>query len=271
MIRKGREYGQRHERLLVGAALATLTVLAWAYIYSGAGTGTPARTMTALALFPHLRPDPMAGMSMPMPFGFAAAIAMWWVMMVAMMTPSAAPMVLLYGRVLRHHRKEASTAHRLAPSVYLVAGYLAAWLAFSIGAASLQMLLLSTGVTSTSMLWSQNATFSAAVLAVAGVYQLSPLKSACLAQCRGPVAFLTRHWRPGRAGAFAIGIRHGAFCVGCCWMLMTLLFIGGLMNLAWIAALTLLVLVEKLTPAGPVVSKVAGFALLAWAVATVVV
>jgi len=142
---------------------------------------------------------------------------------------------------------------------------------FSIGAASLQMLLLSTGFTSTSMLWSQNATFSAAVLAVAGVYQLSPLKSACLAQCRGPVAFLTRHWRPGRAGAFAIGIRHGAFCVGCCWMLMTLLFVGGLMNLAWIAALTLLVLVEKLTPAGPVVSKVAGFALLAWAVATVVV
>jgi predicted metal-binding membrane protein len=266
-----REYGQRHERLLVGAALAALTALAWAYIYSGAGSGMPARTMTALALFPHLRPDPMAGMAMPMPFGFAAAIAMWWVMMVAMMTPGAAPVVLLYGRVLRHHRHEAASTRPLAPSLYLVAGYLAAWLAFSIGAASLQMLLLSTGFTSTSMLWSQNATFSAAVLAVAGVYQLSPLKSACLAQCRGPVEFLTRHWRPGRVGAFVIGLRHGAFCVGCCWMLMALLFIGGLMNLAWIAVLTLLVLVEKLAPAGPIVSKVTGFVLLAWAVATVVV
>jgi predicted metal-binding membrane protein len=259
-----------HERWLVGVALATLTALAWAYVYAGAGTGMPASTMTALALFPHLRPDPMAGMAMPMPFGWLAAVAMWWVMMVAMMTPSVAPLVLLYGRVLEHHRGEAAS-RRLAPSIYVVAGYLAGWLAFSIVAATIQMLVQRAGFLSSTMLWSSSAPFSAAVLAAAGLYQLSPLKSACLANCRGPVEFLTRHWRPGCAGAFAMGVRHGTYCVGCCWMLMALLFVGGVMNLAWIAALATLVLVEKLTPAGPIVSRASGVVLLAWAAATVLV
>ena len=226
--------------------------------------------MTALALFPHLAPDPMAGMSMPPPFGWATAVAMWWVMMVAMMTPSVAPLVLLYGRVLRHHRGGAEPL-RLAPSVYVVAGYLAVWLAFSVAAATAQLFIQRVGFLSTTMLWSSSAVFSAAVLALAGVYQLSPLKSACLTQCRGPVEFLTRHWRAGRGGAFRIGVLHGAYCVGCCWMLMALLFVGGVMNLAWIAALAILVLVEKLAPAGPFVSRASGLVLIAWAAATLVV
>ncbi len=121
------------------------------------------------------------------------------------------------------------------------------------------------------MLWSKSAALSAAVLAAAGLYQFSALKQACLAQCRGPVQFLTRHWRDGRAGAFLLGARHGAFCVGCCWLLMALLFVGGIMNLAWIAALSLLVLAEKTAPAGPLIGRLSGFVLLAWAAATLIV
>ena len=256
-----------HERVVVGAALATLTAAAWVYVWSGAGSGMPALHMTAFALFPHLQPDAMAGMMSPS-FGWVAAIVMWWVMMIAMMTPSAAPLVLLYGNVLRHHRADPSQAHAFASSIYLAGGYLTAWLAFSVAAATLEMLLQPAGVMS-SMLWSKNAALSAAVLFAAGVYQLSPLKAACLHQCRGPIQFLTRYWRPGRFGAFAMGLRHGAWCVGCCWMLMALLFVGGLMNVVWIAALGLLVLVEKLAPAGPFVSRLAGVVFLGWGVATI--
>jgi len=257
-----------HERVVVGIAMAALAVAAWAYVWSGAGTGMPARDMTAFALFPHLQPEPMPGMAMSS-FGWTAAIAMWWVMMVAMMTPSAAPLVLLYARVLHHHRGDASHAQALASSMYVVGGYLTAWLGFSIAAAALERLLEPAGLTSPMMLWSKSAPLSAAVLLAAGLYQLSPLKAACLRQCRGPAQFLTRYWRPGRLGAFAIGLRHGAWCVGCCWMLMALLFVGGLMNLAWIAALALLVLIEKVAPAGALVGKAAGVVLLGWAVATI--
>jgi predicted metal-binding membrane protein len=260
----------RHERAVVAAGIVALTALAWIYVVSGAGTGMPAREMTRLTLFPHLAEQPMHDMMAPMPMAWTTAIGMWWVMMIAMMTPSAAPLVLLYGRVLRHHG-EATSTPAYAPSIYLVAGYLAVWLAFSIVAAALEQLLQPSGLASASMLWSKSALLSAALLAAAGLYQLSPLKAACLRHCRGPVEFLTRHWRPGRLGAFAMGLRHGAWCVGCCWLLMALLFVGGVMNLAWIAALTILVLVEKLAPAGALVSRIAGVVLLAWAVATVIV
>jgi predicted metal-binding membrane protein len=207
----------------------------------------------------------------PSHFAWTIVVAMWWVMMVAMMLPSAAPLVLLYGRVLRHARADAPPGAVYAPSAFLAAGYLAVWLAFSIVAAALQYVLAPAGLISATTWWSGSAALSAVVLAAAGLYQLSPLKRTCLTHCRGPVEFLTRHWRPGRLGAFAMGVRHGAWCVGCCWMLMTLLFVGGIMNLAWIALLALLVLVEKLAPAGPLVGRIAGVLLLVWAVATMVV
>jgi predicted metal-binding membrane protein len=261
----------RRERAVVAGGLAALCVLAWVYIWRGAGSGMPAPDMTTLALFPHRHAEPMSGMMSGNPFGFVGATTMWWVMMIAMMTPSAAPLVLLYGRVLRHHGGGAAPGRAFTSSAYLAAGYLCAWLAFSMAAAAVEMVLQASGLISSTMLWSKSRVLSAAVLAAAGVYQLSPLKSACLRQCRGPVQFLTRYWRPGRLGAFAMGLRHGAWCVGCCWMLMALLFAGGLMNLAWIAVLALLVLVEKLTPAGPLVGKVTGGVLLAWAVATIIV
>jgi predicted metal-binding membrane protein len=259
----------RRERAVIAAGLAALTVLAWIYLWRGAGTDMAGLAMTTVALFPHLQAEPMPGME-AMPFAWATAVAMWWVMMIAMMTPSAAPFILLYGRVLRHAEAQETRDRAYAPSAFLVAGYLAGWLGFSVVAAALQRALEPAGLISPMMLWSRSAALSAAVLAAAGLYQLSPLKGACLRQCRGPVEFLTRRWRPGRFGAFAMGVEHGAWCVGCCWMLMTLLFVGGLMNFAWIAALTFLVLVEKLTPAGPIVSRISGVVLLGWAAATVV-
>jgi len=121
------------------------------------------------------------------------------------------------------------------------------------------------------MLWSKTAALSATVLAAAGVYQLSPLKQACLTQCRAPAQFIVRHWRPGRAGALLLGMRHGAYCVGCCWLLMALLLVGGVMNLAWIAALTLFVLIEKLAPSGATIGRWSGVLLLVWAAATLIV
>lgn len=245
--------------------MAALAALAWVHVWRGAGMAMSALHMTTLSLFPHLQADMPGGMQP----AWSLVVAMWLMMMIAMMTPGVAPLVLLYGRVLRHHAGGGSSAY--APSLFLLLGYLAVWLVFSIGAAALQALLQPAGLLSPMMLWSKSAALSAGVLALAGLYQLSPLKRACLAKCRGPVRFLTEHWRPGRAGAFRMGVRHGAYCVGCCWLLMALLFVGGVMNLVWIAALSLLVLAEKTAPAGHAVSKVSGGVLLAWAAATLIV
>jgi|SRR5579875_62899 len=255
----------KRERAVVGAALAALVSLAWLYVWRGAGMGMSALDMTTLALFPHRMSDSMAGMQMP-GVSWLTAVVMWWTMMIAMMTPSAAPLLLLYGRVLRQRIAQPDPAY--APPMMLGAGYLAVWLGFSIAAASLQFTIVNAGLLGATRLQSRSAALSAAVLIAAGVYQLTPFKYACLARCRGPVDFLTRHWRRGRWGAFAMGARHGAWCVGCCWMLMALLFVGGVMNLAWIALLTLLVAAEKIAPAGVLVSRIAGAMLIAWGVAT---
>ena len=252
----------RHERWVVVAALAAITGLAWAFVWEGAGLGKSALDMTALSLFPHMLPH--AGGSMPAPW--TLVVLMWWVMMVAMMTPAAAPLVLLHGLVLRHHGQLT-----LAPALVLLAGYLAVWLLFALAAAALQKALEGAGLLSAMMLWSHSALLSAAVLAAAGAYQLSPLKHACLGQCRAPARFLAAHARPGLAGSFSLGLQHGAFCLGCCWLLMALLFVGGIMNLAWIAVLSLLVLVERLLPAGDRVARATGWLLLAWAGTTLLV
>lgn len=254
----------RRERVLIGVALAAIVILAWIYVGTGAGMGMSATHMTVLTLFPHLHAD-VAG---EMESAWLMVTGMWWVMMIAMMTPSAAPFVLLYGLVSRRH----GTGHDgYVPSAFLLGGYLAVWLIFSMCAASVQQALQPAGLISEMMLWSKSAALSATALAAAGFYQLSPLKQACLTQCRGPVEFLTRYWRPGRMGAFVMGARHGAYCVGCCWLLMALLFVGGVMNLVWVALLSLLVVIEKLSARGAVISKLTGVVLIGWAVATLLV
>ena len=255
----------RRERVVLAAGLAALAALAWIYIWQGAGMGMPALAMTTLSLFPHLQPD-VAGQ---MEDGWPMVIAMWWVMMLAMMTPSATPLILLYGRVIRHHAGAGQRTY--LPSLMLLAGYLIAWLAFSVAAAAFQKALQPAGLISEMMYWSRSAILSASVLLAAGLYQFSSIKQACLAQCRSPVRFLTAHWRPGLMGSFMLGIRHGTFCVGCCWTIMLLLFVGGVMNLIWIALLTLFVLAEKLLPGGARMGKWSGGLLIIWAIATLLV
>lgn len=255
----------RHERIVIAAGLVGVVVIAWIYIWHGAGMGMSARDMTTLSLFPHLQAEVGGSMSADLP----VVIAMWWVMMIAMMTPSSAPLILLYGLVLRRHAQKGKDVFIL--TFLLLSGYLTAWLAFAAIATAFQQLLEPAGLISEMMLWSRSKVLSALVLAMAGLYQFSPLRHACLAQCRSPVRFLTEYWRPGRLGSFILGVRHGAYCVGCCWMLMALLFVGGVMNLVWIAVLTVVVLIEKLLSAGEKIGRFFGGLLLIWAIATMFV
>lgn len=249
----------RNDRTIVAAGLAATILLAWLYLLTGAGTGMSPAAMTSLKVFGRMAmPIPMNGSS-----GWSASywiimLAMWWVMMIAMMLPSAAPTVLLYARVCRHSQKTGATV----PTAAFVLGYLAAWLVFSAVATALQAGLERIGLVDRMMMWSTDRTLTAAFLLAAGIFQLSPLKSVCLDHCRAPVDFLTRHWRQGTLGALRMGLHHGTFCVGCCWLLMALLFAGGIMNLIWIAALTILVLVEKLAPHGGRTAKATGLLLI---------
>ncbi|MDP3676452.1 MAG: DUF2182 domain-containing protein [Novosphingobium sp.] len=247
----------------------------------GAGLGMSASEMTTLTLFPHQQSPALANMAgsgmgamamRPQPVvasvlaGWVLPITMWWVMMIAMMAPSAAPTILLYARVHRHSIARGSAQERLAPTGAFAGGYLLIWLGFSILAATLHRMMESSGIISD--MGSRSQWLSAGVLIAAGLYQFSPLKAACLSHCRSPAGFLSRHWRPHATGALRLGAMHGAFCVGCCWVLMALLFVGGAMNLVWIAALSLLVLVEKFVPPGRWVGRGVGLLLVGWGVAT---
>ncbi|WP_176598697.1 MULTISPECIES: DUF2182 domain-containing protein [Sphingobium] len=251
----------RH-RLISLVALAVLIALAWGWLISGAGMGMA----PAASLFPAgLAEDPMLAMMMPgdapwTAVQFAVTFAMWWVMMVAMMLPSAAPMVLLYAR--------AAPANVRAAAESFILGYLLAWGLFSLIATLMQWRLATMAMLSPMAMATSSRPLAAALLIAAGAYQISPWKDACLRQCRNPAQFLSRHYRPGWIGALRMGMVHGAWCVGCCWMLMALLFAGGIMNLAWIALLTLLVALEKLLSWGRALSVAAGIGciLLGWAI-----
>lgn len=174
----------------------------------------------------------------------SAAFAMWALMMVAMMLPSASPMILIYARVARHNFGAAASS-----GITLFAlSYVLVWSVFSLAAAFAQALLVHSGVVHSMRLQLGDGRLAGALLIAAGLYQLTPLKAACLDKCRSPLAFLSRGIRPGAAGALRLGIAHGLYCLGCCWVLMLLLFVGGVMNLAWVAGLALLVAAEKLLP-----------------------
>jgi predicted metal-binding membrane protein len=231
----------QHERALVGASIAMMTAGAWWYVAASAGTHS--MEMPAMS-------------APPVP----PLILMWFLMMVAMMLPSAAPMMLLYSRVRAIRNGDSAVAQTW---VFLL-GYLAVWLLFSIVAAVAQRLLAGPAMVVDSR-WVKGA-----LLLAAGLYQLSSVKLACIRACRSPAEFLSRHWKPGWDGAIRLGLRHGAFCLGCCWLLMTLLFVGGVMNLLWIAGLTLLVAAERLLRAGEMIRRLSAFALLAWSAVTVV-
>ena len=175
---------------------------------------------------------------------FSLLLAMWIVMMVAMMLPTAAPMILTYASLSRR-QKPGSRVRTSVPA--LVLGYLAAWLSFSVLAAILDRVLQQASWISSAG-QSQSLFLSGGLLILAGVFQWTPLKTACLSACRSPLALMLTEWREGTWGAFRMGLRHGWFCVGCCWALMGLMWVAGMLNLLWLAALTLYMLAEKILP-----------------------
>jgi len=249
------ETALRHDRMVLLGMLA-ITLLCWAWIVPmardmyGRMDGPSAWMMTTVWDWPHL----------------VLLWSMWAVMMAAMMLPSAAPMLILFTVVLR--RKGEGSASPV-PTYLFAAGYLLVWALFSAGVTLLQRVLTTARVL-TPMMEVAEAPVSALLLLAAGVYQWTPLKRACLRTCQSPLSFLTRHWRRGTAGALGMGAVHGAYCLGCCWALMLLLFVGGVMNLWVIAALTVCVVIEKIAPGGGRTAQVTGGVLVVgaiWAVA----
>lgn len=202
--------------------------------------------------------DTMTGVQPWTATEFGLRLAMWAVMMIAMMVPTAAPMTLLYAAVAR---KAAAQHNPLAPTFVFVAGYVAMWTIFSLVATIAQHALDQAALLSPTMV-SRSPQLGAALLIAAGIYQLTPLKNACLRNCRSPAHFLSRYWRTGNLGAFRMGLRLGIYCVGCCWILMGLLFVGGVMNLLWIAGIAVFVLLEKTIPFGVAGGRLAGAAMI---------
>ena len=249
----------RNDQKVVLGAVAFVVLLSGLYTVLGVGMDMTAVEMTRMA-----RPigEPMAmGAGAPWTLGYAVLIfLMWWVMMIAMMTPSAAPVLLLFTAI-----KKAGSAPGKAPllSMLFLSGYLLAWAFFSAIATALQWWLETTGLSNGPMMSLSSRALGGAVLLAAGAYQFTPYKHACLTHCRMPVQFLTAHKRTGLDGAILIGAHHGTYCLGCCWALMLLLFAGGIMNLYWIAGLALFVLAEKTFPHPRLFASAAGALLLA--------
>jgi len=246
----------RRDRVVVVAALLGVVILAWGYVIAGAGMNMHEMGGMPMELQP----------TMWTPAYAAFVLVMWVVMMAAMMLPSAAPMILLYGTIARRRKLQCDMAVG-AGSFGL--GYIVVWAAFSLVAVALQFGLHHVALLSPMMSMTSRSV-AGAVLVVAGVYQWTPLKQACLRRCRSPLDFLMTEWREGHGGAFIMGLRHGAYCLGCCWILMLLLFVGGIMNVAWIAGIAAFVLIEKVAPAGQWIGRAAGVVLVVWGAASLV-
>jgi predicted metal-binding membrane protein len=245
----------RRDRAIILAALAAVTILAWLYLEALAG-GMAGSGMDMS--------QDMAGMAMaagPAPWtaGEAALmLAMWWVMMAGMMLPSAAPMILAFATVSRRRRERGEP---FVPTLVFAAGYLLVWGAFGAAATLAQWGLQQRALVA--MNGAASPALAGALFLAAGLYQLTPVKQACLRRCRSPFDFLLNYFREGAGGALRMGVAHGLYCLGCCWLLMALLFAEGVMNLLWVAALAALVFVEKLFPAGSWLARAGGVAMLA--------
>ena len=255
------EHALRRDRVVVVAAIVIIAAIAWAYtVYLaefGMGTG-----------------DMQMGLGMAMAdlrswsgADFALMYVMWLVMMVAMMAPSAAPMLLMFAAVNRKRRERAAP---YVPTMVFLAGYVIVWGAFSLAATMGNFGLHQASLLSSIMGASTSGYLGGALLLVAGVFQWSPLKYACLKQCRTPMGFMMTSWRDGQGGALRMGLQHGAYCLGCCWAVMLLLFVLGIMNLVWIAALAAFVLAEKVAPRGEWVSRATGVLMVGWGVWAIV-
>ena len=236
----------KRDRVVVGLALAAIAAVAWVYLLR-LNSAIPVGA-SLVKMGPAL--EPFA------PINLLLIITMWAVMMAGMMIPSASPMILLYARVGRQARADGKP---FAATGWFAGGYLLAWTAFAVIAGVAQSALAAAALM-TSMMSAANNDLAGAILIAAGLYQWTPLKTGCLVQCQAPLAFLQRHggFRRDVKGALTLGLTHGVYCIGCCWALMALLFVGGVMNLLWVAGLSIFVLVEKFIPAGAAVSRLAG-------------
>lgn len=222
---------RRRDRLLIVIALIGTTALAWVYlIIESVGMTAPSTEMVRLRSWETT--------------DFALIFLMWAIMMIGMMIPSATPTTMMYAGIARKAERQGAV---VAPTMVFVSGYVALWTLFSALATMAQWGLDQAALLSPMMVMT-SPMIGATLLVAAGVYQASPIKLVCLEHCRSPAHFLSRHWRPGITGAFRMGLEHGVFCLGCCWVLMGLLFVGGVMNLLWIAAIATFVLAEKIIP-----------------------
>lgn len=249
----------RRDRQLLILLIVTLFVLAGLYTIHGVGMRMTALQMTAMS---NMRDMPGPRSPGDWTLGYAVLVfLMWWVMMIAMMLPSVASTVLLHSALLRRGTSGAPVA---TISSAFLSGYLMIWGAFSVAAAAIQYSLEAAGIISATMMTLIETLPGGLVLIAAGLFQFTPLKQACLNHCQSPAKFLTERRRPGHWGAFSMGLEHGTYCLGCCWFLMALLFVGGIMNLYWIVGLAAFVAFEKLTPYGSLASKIAGAMLMIW-------
>jgi predicted metal-binding membrane protein len=237
------------QRITILAALGGLVVLSWLYLLDEAAT------MAAM--------DP--GMAMPAKdaFELLLLLAMWCIMMVGMMLPSAAPMILTFATINRNRR---ASGRAYTPTALFTSGYLLAWIGFSVVATLAQAGLERASLLAPMVMKTTSPVLGGLLFIAAGVYQFTPLKQACLSFCRSPFAFIVNHWRDGPGGAVRMGFSHGLYCLGCCWILMALLFVGGVMNLVWVAVLAAVVLAEKLFPAGPWLARIGGLLLVVYGV-----
>jgi predicted metal-binding membrane protein len=247
----------KRDRWIVLAALAATTVLAWSYMAREAH----AMNLTGVCCCAGMKmsgPDTSAWS----PGTLAPLFLMWAEMMVAMMLPSATPMILTFAKVQRNRREQ---ERPFVSTGIFVLGYLAVWTGFSAVAAVLQWALHAKALLSPMMV-STSPVLGGALLIAAGVFQWTPLKNACLTHCCSPLNFLMTGWREGKSGAFVMGLKHGMHCAGCCWFLMLLLFVAGVMNIWWIAIITVLVLIEKIAPRRLMLGKIAGVLFVGWGV-----
>ncbi len=232
----------RRDWIAVIGALAGVTLLAWLYLWTLEMPGMAAMQIRSWSAE-----------------YFLMMFLMWAIMMVGMMLPSVAPTVLIFAAVAR---KSAAQGTPAGPTGAFVSGYLVMWILFSLLATTAQWGLDRAALLSPMMV-ANSVGLGASLLVAAGIYQWLPIKDRCLSQCRSPVEFIATHWRAGVPGAFQMGLSHGAYCLGCCWVLMGLLFVGGVMNLLWIAAITLFVLLEKVLPLGGAGGRVTGLVMIA--------
>lgn len=239
--------GARNDRLIVLAAVIAASVVAWVYIVN------QAQSMSGMGDAMQVQLQTWTAVDLLLLF------VMWTIMMIGMMLPSAAPLILSYAAEAREER---AAQHVLAPAAALVLGYVAVWTGFSVAATIAQWGLHEAALLSPMMV-STSPVLSAILLIAAGIYQLTPMQYNLLKRCRQPLHFLRLHWREGTGGAFIMGLEHGAYCLGCCFVLMGILFFGGVMNLLLLAAVAVFVLVEKALPFGNIAGRVSGPLLIA--------